>query len=231
VLTRHLPNLLPVVLVTAASNQQPDLSNAAKSCATLLAHTPLDSGLLSSVLTQLRHVVSGSSWHLRGSVIIPLQLLAFRSQFFSNADEHRDQFRGLLLQLMSDAQQEVREAASMVVSGFVRLHGSTERQRTLEWVLKHVQRGASLTDRHGGVLALSALVMLAPYGVPGWLPEVLELLAAFFKEPQPIKRTVTKTFADFKRTHQDNWSAHKARFTSEQQEIIMDMLDPPSFYA
>ena len=42
---------------------------------------------------------------------------------------------------------------------------------------------------------------------------------------------VTKTFADFKRTHQDNWAAHKERLTYEQQELISDMLISPSFYA
>ena len=60
VLTRHLPALLPVILTTAASNQQPDLSNAAKSCAVLLAHAPLYSELLSGLLTQLQRVMGGA---------------------------------------------------------------------------------------------------------------------------------------------------------------------------
>lgn len=58
VLVRHLPLLLPVVLLTAASNQQPDLSNAAKSCSVLLAHFSLESSLLSSLLVQ----VQGKLW-------------------------------------------------------------------------------------------------------------------------------------------------------------------------
>mmetsp|Transcript_9432 Transcript_9432/g.25134 ORF Transcript_9432/g.25134 Transcript_9432/m.25134 type:complete len:239 (-) Transcript_9432:41-757(-) len=231
VLARHLPTLMPVLLATAACNQQPDLSNAAKSCAVLLAHAPLSSTLLDGLMPQLQRVVRGGSWHLRGSLIIPTQLLAFRGQFCDGAARHREGFRGLLQTLMSDTQQEVREAACAVVSGFVRLHGAPERVTTLQWAHDHARRAAPPAERHGGVLALSSLVMLAPYDVPAWLPEVLELLASFFREPQPIKRTVTKTFADFKRTHQDNWAAHKARFTPEQQEIITDMLDPPSFYA
>ena len=38
-------------------------------------------------------------------------------------------------------------------------------------------------------------------------------------------------FADFKRTHQDNWASHRERFTPEQQDLISDMLVSPSFYA
>ena len=67
--------------------------------------------------------------------------------------------------------------------------------------------------------------------MPGWLPDVLERLSNFFGEPQPIKGTVMRAFSNFKRTHQDNWAAHKMRFTPEQLDLISDMLVAPSFYA
>ena len=159
------------------------------------------------------------------------QLLAYRGQFVEGGEAHTSATRGLLQGLMLDPQQEVREAAAAVLSGFVRLHGPSERALALEWVQQRVRRGAPLSERHAGVLTLASLVMLEPYEVPGWLPPVLEKLSSFFREPQPIKGAVSRTFADFKRTHQDNWAAHKLRFTSEQQDIISDMLDPPSFYA
>eukprot|EP00966_Prymnesium_polylepis_P145209 3353271-Prymnesium_polylepis.1 len=44
---------MPVLLATAACNQQPDLSNAAKSCAVLLAHAPLSSTLLDGLMPQV----------------------------------------------------------------------------------------------------------------------------------------------------------------------------------
>ena len=43
--------------------------------------------------------------------------------------------------------------------------------------------------------------------------------------------TVTSTIAEFKRTHQDNWAAHKQRLTLEQQELLSDLVVAPSFYA
>ena len=124
----------------------------------------------------------------------------------------------------------MREATAPIYSGFVRLHGAAERGRAERWAARQAAK-ASLPERHGGVLALAALVSLAPYSVPCWLPALLERLAAYFNAPQPIKGVVTKAFADFKRTHQDNWAAHKERLTYEQQELISDMLISPSFYA
>ena len=46
-----------------------------------------------------------------------------------------------------------------------------------------------------------------------------------------VKGTVTKAFADFKRTHQDDWAAQREKLTPEQQELISDTLISPSFYA
>uniref|UniRef100_A0A0D3IX08 Proteasome activator complex subunit 4 C-terminal domain-containing protein n=1 Tax=Emiliania huxleyi (strain CCMP1516) TaxID=280463 RepID=A0A0D3IX08_EMIH1 len=89
----------------------------------------------------------------------------------------------------------------------------------------------------GGVLGLAALVALAPYDVPSWLPEVLERLARHAQQPQPIKAAVSRVFADFKRTHQapptnaDNWAASRKRLTPEQLEMLADAEQPPHWYA
>ena len=126
-------------------------------------------------------------------------------------------------------EHEVREATAAVLAGFIRLHGPPERERTL--VARARTKARPHAERHGGVLALVALLQLAPYDVPAWLPAVVELLASFHAEPQPIKGAVSQAFADFKRTHQDNWASHRERFTPEQQDLISDMLVSPSFYA
>ena len=114
---------------------------------------------------------------------------------------------------------------------YAALCGPAERDLTLGWARQQTAKGRPLAERHAGVLALVALLQLAPYDVPAWLPEVLETLGSFHAELQPIKQTVSKAFADFKRTHQDNWVSHRERFTPEQQDLISDMLVSPSFYA
>ena len=51
-----------------------------------------------------------------------------------------------------------------------------------------------------------------------WLPEHATLLARFVGEPSPVKTTVTKAVAEFRRTHADTWSVQKDSFTEEQLE-------------
>lgn len=227
----HVPHILPTIMGAAAAMQRPDLSNAAKACAVLMAHFPFEQKLLATTLRALCALATGGSWRMRGGLLPFMGVIAYRSQFTEPADEHAATMRTALLTLLADPQHEVREGSALVLSGFIRLRGPTERIATLRWAKQHTKKSRPLTDRHAGVLSLVALLQLAPYDVPSWLPEVLELLGSFYSEPQPIKAAVSKAFADFKRTHQDNWASHRERFTTEQQEMISDMLVSPSFYA
>lgn len=52
-----------------------------------------------------------------------------------------------------------------------------------------------------------------------WLPEHVTLLAHFVSEPSPVKSTVTKAVAEFRRTHADTWNVQKDSFTEEQLEV------------
>ena len=117
-------------------------------------------------------------------------------------------------------------------AGTVRLRVPAERARALAPGREaNAADQAALPERHGGVLALAALLRLAPYDIPPWLPRRDRAARAFVAAPQPIKGTVTKAFADFKRTHQDDWAAQREKLTPEQQELISDTLISPSFYA
>jgi len=229
--SEHAATLLPVVMTAAASVQPPDLSNAAKACAALVAHLPLLPSQYGGLLQLMQTLVTAGSWRLRGGLLPVSALLAYRGQFTEPVEEHATALRQMLHVLMCDTQLEVREASAVVLAGFIRLRGPSERKITLKWARQRAKRGQPAAARHAGVLALVALLQLAPYDVPAWLPEVIELLASFHAEPQPIKATVSQAFADFKRTHQDNWASHRERFTPEQQDLISDMLVSPSFYA
>lgn len=54
---------------------------------------------------------------------------------------------------------------------------------------------------------------------PSWLPDHVTLLARFVSEPSPLKSTVTKAVAEFRRTHADTWNVHKDSFTEDQLEV------------
>ena len=47
----------------------------------------------------------------------------------------------------------------------------------------------------------------------------------------PISTTVKATFAEFKRTHQDNWAEHKLKFTRDQLTDLTELLVSPHYYA
>lgn len=58
-------------------------------------------------------------------------------------------------------------------------------------------------------------------GLCSWLPAHVTLLARFVQEPSPIRSTVTKAVAEFKRTHADTWSIQKNAFTEDELEVNM----------
>lgn len=52
------------------------------------------------------------------------------------------------------------------------------------------------------------------------MPDHVTSLASFADEPTPIKSTVTKAVAEFRRTHADTWNIQKDSFTEEQLEVM-----------
>ncbi|KAF8050356.1 hypothetical protein N665_1985s0001 [Sinapis alba] len=89
----------------------------------------------------------------------------------------------------------------------------------------------SIAEVHGAVLGLVASVLSVPYDMPSWLPDHVTLLARFAGEPTPIKSTVTKAVAEFRRTHADTWNIQKDSFTEEQLEVLADTSSSSSYFA
>lgn len=56
-----------------------------------------------------------------------------------------------------------------------------------------------------------------------FLPDHVTLLARFGGEPSPVKSTVTKAVAEFRRTHADTWNVQKDSFTEEQLEVAFNL--------
>jgi hypothetical protein len=76
-----------------------------------------------------------------------------------------------------------------------------------------------MPQRHGVILGVAACVLSVPYDMPGWLPEMVTVLARFHQESWPIRGTVTKTVSEFRRTHLDTWEFQQDSFTEEQLEV------------
>ncbi|XP_074562603.1 proteasome activator subunit 4-like [Curcuma longa] len=97
--------------------------------------------------------------------------------------------------------------------------------------LRNSRSDQSIASTHGAVLALTASVLSVPYDMPSWLPDHITLLAKFIGEPSPIKSTVAKAVAEFRRTHADTWNIHKAAFSEEQLEVLADTTTSSSYFA
>ncbi|XP_022716625.1 proteasome activator subunit 4 isoform X7 [Durio zibethinus] len=147
---------------------------------------------------------------------------------------------GLLYPVIS---LQVREHAAAVLAGlmkggdedfardfrdraYVEANSIQRRRRT-----RNVNSGHSVASVHGVVLALAASVLSVPYDMPSWLPDHVTLLARFGGEPSPVRSTVTKAVAEFRRTHADTWNVQKDSFTEEQLEVLADTSSSSSYFA
>jgi len=148
-------------------------------------------------------------------------------------------------ELLSDPQIEVRQLASVTLAGLIRcsqrdaidtLRRDFEEQLESSKLPKGKAKASSLPSdliirRHAAILGLSALVEAFPYEVPNWVPEVLVLLAGCIANTAPISAAVSKTFANFRRTHQDTWHQDMLAYTEDQLYVLSDLLVSPSYYA
>jgi len=73
------------------------------------------------------------------------------------------------------------------------------------------------------------MVTSNPYTVPGYLASVLALLADYTNDPLPISHGLVKLFAEFKRTHKDNWTEVQEKFSEEDLDKISAVVYTPSY--
>ena len=64
------------------------------------------------------------------------------------------------------------------------------------------------------------------------MADALVALAGSAREPSgPVKASVNKTFAEFKRTHHDTWAATREAFGEERWQLISDGLElAPTYF-
>ncbi|XP_061367392.1 proteasome activator subunit 4 isoform X1 [Gastrolobium bilobum] len=232
--------LYPVISLQETSNK--DLSTLAKAAFELLKWMIVwDPHLLKAVSVVLS-AANDSNWRTRSATLTYLRTFMYRHTFILSSSKKQEIWR-TVEKLLVDNQVEVREHAAAVLAGLMK--GGDEdlaedfRDRAyLEANLVQKRRksrnassGSSIASVHGAVLALAASVLSAPYDMPSWLPEHVTLLARFSGEPSPVKSTVTKAVAEFRRTHADTWNVQKELFTEEQLEILADTSSSSSYFA
>ncbi|XP_057765375.1 proteasome activator subunit 4 isoform X2 [Salvia miltiorrhiza] len=232
--------LYPVISLQETSNK--DLSNLAKAAFELLKWRVSGEPYLRKMVPIIISLANDPNWRTRSATLTFLRSFMYRHAFvLSNMD--KQQIWQAVEKLLTDSQLEVREHAAAVLAGLMK-GGDVDlvedfRQRAYEQasaVLKKRKQRSTVSalpiaSVHGSILALAACVLSVPYDIPSWLPEHVTLLARFVSEPSPLKSTVTKAVAEFRRTHADTWNVHKDSFTEEQLEVLADTSSSSSYFA
>ncbi|XP_030510488.2 proteasome activator subunit 4 [Cannabis sativa] len=232
--------LYPVISLQETSNK--DLSTLAKAAFELLKWRVFWEPQLQEALSVILSSANDSNWRTRSATLTFLRTFMYRHTFILSSIE-KQQIWQTVEKLLVDNQVEVREHAAAVLAGLMKggdedlakdfrdraYKGASALQRKRKQ--RNSSSSSSVASIHGAVLALAASVLSAPYDMPSWLPEHVTLLARFVGEASPIKSTVTKAVAEFRRTHADTWNIQKDSFTEEQLEVLADTSSSSSYFA
>ncbi|XP_073225318.1 proteasome activator subunit 4-like [Cicer arietinum] len=232
--------LYPVISLKETSNK--DLSTLAKVAFELLKWMIVWEPHLQKAIDVILSAANDSNWRTRSATLTYLHTFMYRHTFILSSSKKQEIWR-VVEKLLVDNQVEVREHAAAVLAGFMKggdedlakdfrdrayVEGNIIQKRRKS---RNASSGSAVASIHGAVLALVASVLSSPYDMPSWLPGHVTLLARFSGEPSPVKCTVTKAVAEFRRTHADTWNGQKELFTEEQLEILADTSSSSSYFA
>ncbi|XP_043688244.1 proteasome activator subunit 4 [Telopea speciosissima] len=231
--------LYPILSLKETSNK--DLSTLAKAAFELLKWRIFPEPHLQKVVAVILSSANDPNWRTRSATLTYLRTFMYRHTYNLSSEDKRQIWK-TIEKLLVDNQVEVREHAAGVLAGLMK--GGDEdlardfRDRAFIEALsiqkrrkRNLSSGQSTASIHGAVLALAASVLSVPYDMPSWLPDHVTLLARFIGEPSPVKSTVTKAVAEFRRTHADTWNFQKDFFSEEQLEVLADTSSSSSYFA
>ncbi|KAJ3843176.1 hypothetical protein F5878DRAFT_605646 [Lentinula raphanica] len=186
-------------------------------------------------------IKSSTSWRIRHHALPALVVFFYRNLLYIPPDGVSN-VMDVLLDCLADENVEVREMASKVLSGVVRV---SQRQSILPLKKRFVSLmrktklpprsdptyAACLRTLHSAILGLCALIESFPYSVEPWMPPLTELLAPHATDPPPISTSIRKCASEFKKTHQDTWHKDQSVFDEDQLQSLSTMLVGTSYYA
>ncbi|KAL7551909.1 hypothetical protein ACHAWF_015121 [Thalassiosira exigua] len=105
---------------------------------------------------------------------------------------------------------------------------------TEEAEMRAAKERARATRQQRSVFVLCAVVMGRPYDTPPYIPTTLAAISKHSFEARAsmgVREVVKMVCSEYKRTHTDNWEAHRSQFTQEQLEAFEDVVSTPHYYA
>lgn len=240
----YLPEFLPAIVSSLDEESDPDRVSHARLALSLAAQGFIDQDTAFRIAECCQDISKSPKYRVRGSMLPFLQVFSF-SVLFTASTDTLDLMLAIVVRLLYDVQAEVRDAAAKTLVPMIRDATAAAVSRIREELVSVVRSSTIratagskqnissdlLCRRHGATLGLGSMIMAHPYDIPRWMPSVLVTLADCINDPQPISTSVKRTFADFMRTHRDEWQTHKAEFSESELERVSELLVSPSYYA
>ncbi|PRP79808.1 proteasome (prosome, macropain) activator subunit 4b [Planoprotostelium fungivorum] len=234
----HLPDLQLANIFSLARDADEELYKQTAHSLALVAQANFQRKDIDYVLQVLESIgTQNTAWNVRKLVLPFLQIFAFNTRF-ECSEEQKERIVRLSIALLSDARLEVRELAKGTLSSI--LHGTNvPSEISRKFVdMSRIRAGKSsensndLIQRHAGTLGLCSIVLSHPYDISDSLPTILAELAGHMNDVSPIRESVRATFADFWRTHIDEWDIHfRHRFDERQLEDLAGTRHSHNYYA
>ncbi|ETW87560.1 hypothetical protein HETIRDRAFT_469691 [Heterobasidion irregulare TC 32-1] len=232
--------MLPDFICMSELSDSSELQTHSQAVMYILSAVVPPPGLVNSIVTSFVDAIkSATSWRTRLNAL-PALVVFFYRNLISISDV--GVIMDVVINCLSDDNVEVREMASKVLSGVVRVsqRQSIIRLKNQFLSLAHKVKlparqdpkyGDSLRTLHSAILGLCALIESFPYSVETWMPSLTDILAMHATDPPPISTTIRKCASEFKKTHQDTWHKDQLSFNEDQLQNLSTMLVGTSYYA
>ena len=215
---------------------------------------------MTRVLDVLKEMSTHDCWQIRQATAHFLRCFQGAHKFLFSK-EQGDMALSIAISLLADDRREVSSAATSALTGILavfpqasleeltakyikiankslkkkkRKVQSTEEMSTEEAEEKVKKEKNRAVRQQKSVFVLCAVVMGRPYDTPPYIPEALAALSKHSFEQRAslsVREVVKMVCSEFKRTHTDNWEAHRKQFTQEQLEALEDVVSTPHYYA
>ncbi|WVR08974.1 hypothetical protein IAU60_006033 [Kwoniella sp. DSM 27419] len=237
--------ILPAIFELRELNDNTDLQKTAGLLLAVITSITPALELIEPLMDALISILQNStSWRTKMHSMPVLSLVYFRNLSLLS-EPCKARCLDVVSACLRDQNTEVREMASVTLSGFLRCS-----QRSMVVVLKdrfareikatalpkrrdapgqiNPEYQAKLVELHGAVLGATALVEAFPYTVPKFMPKLLaDVLAPRVSDPAPISTTIRSCVASFKRTHEK----YQDKFTEDELSAMNYAQAGNSYYA
>jgi len=214
---------------------------------------------ITRVLDVLKEMSSHEYWQIRQAAIHFLRCFQGAHKFLFTTEQD-DMSLSIAISLLGDDRREVSTAATSALTGILTVFPQAALQElvskykqiankslkkkkrktpptemsTEESEMKAAKEKTRAVRQQKSVFVLCAVVMGRPYDTPAYIPEALAALSKHSFEQRAslsVRGIVKMVCSEFKRTHTDNWEAHRKQFTQEQLEALEDVVSTPHYYA